>query len=111
MTTVDASNNTDKVKYTFSIKNIKPKLKVGDYVRNADKCNILSKGYTSNWKRELFKVNEVLKTQPPTYKIEDINGEIIEGKYYEQELLKSEFDFESNNKVLESLDIFFTVNK
>ena len=37
--------------------------------------------------------------------MEDINGEIIEGKYYEQELLKSEFDFESNNKVLKSLDI------
>ena len=105
MTPVDASNNPDKVKYTFSFKNIKPKLKVGDYVRNADKRNIFSKGYTSNWNRELFKVNEVLKTQPPTYIIEDINGEIVEGKYYEQELLKSEFDFESNNKVLESLGI------
>ena len=105
MTPVDASNNPDKVKYTFNFKNIKPKLKVGDYVRNADKRNIFSKGYTSNWNRELFKVNEVLKTQPPTYKIEYINGEIIEGKYYEQELLKSEFDFESNNKVLESLNI------
>ena len=34
-----------------------------------------------------------------------MNEEIIEGKYYEQELLKSEFDFESNNKVLESLNI------
>ena len=34
-----------------------------------------------------------------------MNGEIIEGKYYGQELLKSEFDFESNNKVLESLGI------
>ena len=105
MTPVDASNNPDKVKYTFNFKNIKPKFKVGDYVRNADKRNIFSKGYTSNWNRELLKVNEVLKTQPPTYKIEDINGEIIEGKYYEQELLKSEFDFESNNKVLESLNI------
>ena len=105
MTLVDASNNPDKVKYTFSFKNIKPKLKVGDYVRNVDKRNIFSKGYTSNWNREFFKVNEVLKTHPPTYKIEDINGEIIEGKYYEQELLKSEFDFESNNKVLESLNI------
>ena len=105
ITPVDASNNPDKVKYTFSFKNIKSKLKVGDYVRNADKRNIFSKGYTSNWNRELFKVNEVLKTHPPTYKIEDINGEIIEGKYYEQELLISEFDFESNNKVLESLNI------
>ena len=105
MTPVDASNNPNKVKYTFNFKNIKPKLKVGDYVRNADKRNIFSKGYTSNWNRELFKVNEVLKTQPPTFKIEDINGEIIEGKYYKQELLKSEFDFESNNKVLESLNL------
>ena len=110
MTPVDASNNPDQVKYTFNFKNIKTKFKVGDYVRNADKRNIFSKGYTSNWNRELFKVNEVLKTQPPTYKIEDINGEIIEGKYYEQELLKSEFDFESNNKVLESLNIFLKIN-
>ena len=110
MTPVDASNNPDKVKYTFSFKNIKPKLNVGDYVRNVDKRNIFSKGYTSNWNKELFKVNEVLKTHPPTYKIEDINGEIIEGKYYEQELLKSEFDFESNNKVLESLNIFLKIN-
>ena len=64
-------------------------------------------GYTSNWNRELFKVNEVLNTQPqpPKYKIEDMNGEIIEDKYYEKELLKSEIDFESNNKVLESLKI------
>ena len=105
MTPVDASNNPDKVKYTFSFKNIKPKLKVGDYVRNADKRNICSKGYTSNWIRELFKVNEVLNTQPLTYKIQDMNGEIIECKYYEQELLKSEFDFESNKKVSESLGI------
>ena len=106
MIPVDASNNPDKVKYYISetaaqINSTKatPKFKVGDYVRNADKRNIFSKGYTSNWNRELFKVNEVLKTHPPTYKIEDINGEIIEGKYYEQELLKSEFDFESNNEV------------
>ena len=58
----------------------------------------------------MFKVNEVLKTQSPTYKIGDISGEIIEGKYCEQELLKSEFDFESNKKVLESLNIFLKLN-
>ena len=43
-----------------------PKFRVGDYVRNADKRNILSKGYTSNCNRELFKGNEILNTQPPT---------------------------------------------
>ena len=110
MTPVDASNNSHKVKYYVKSTKAIPRLKVGDYVRNADKPNFFSKGYTSNWNRELFKVNEVLKTQPPTYKIEDINGEIIEGKYYVQELLKSEFDFESNNKVLESLNIFLNIN-
>ena len=73
MTPVDASNNPDRVKYTFSFKNIKPKIKVGDYVRNADKRNLFSTGYTSNWNRDMFKVIEVLKTQPPTNKIEDIN--------------------------------------
>ena len=105
MTPVDASNNPDNVRYYVKSTKATPKFNVGDYVGNADKRNIFSKGYTSNWNRELFKVNEVLRTQPPTYKIEDMNGEIIEGKYYEQELLKSEFDFESNNKVLESLNI------
>ena len=34
-----------------------------------------------------------------------MNDEIIEGKYYEEELLKSVFDFETDNKVLESLNI------
>ena len=110
MTPVVASNNLDKVKYSFIYRNIKHKLKICGYVRNSDKRNIFSKGYTSNWNRELFKVNAVLKTQPPTYKIEDINREIIEGKYYEQELLKPEFDFESNNKVLESLNTFLNIN-
>ena len=110
MTPADAYNNPDNVKYYVNSTKAAPKLKVGDYVRNADKRNIFSKGYTSNWKRALFEVNEVLKTQPPTYKIEDMNGEIIEGKYYEQELLKSDFDFESNNKVLESLNIFLNIN-
>ena len=95
MTPVDASYNPDKVKYYVKSTKATPKPKVDDYVRNADKRNIFSKGYTSNWNRELFKVNEILKTQPPTYRIEDMNGEIIEGKYYEQELLKSEFDFDS----------------
>ena len=110
MTPVDASNNPDKVRYYVTSTKATPKFKVGDCVRNSDKRNIFSKGYTSIWNRELFKVNEVLNTQTLTYKIEDVNGEIIKGKYYEQELLKSEFDFKSNNKVLKSLNILLNIN-
>ena len=60
MTTVDASNNPDKVKYYVKSTNATPEFKVGDDVRNEDKRNIFSKGYTSNWNRELFKVKEIL---------------------------------------------------
>ena len=110
MTPVDASNNLDKVRHYVKSTKATPKFNVGDYVRNAGKRDIFSKGYTFNWNRELFKVNDVLKTQLPSYKIEDIYEEIIEGKYYEQELLKSEFDIESYNKVLESLNTFLNIN-
>ena len=63
MTPFDASKNPDKVRYYNNCTKATPKLKVCDYVRNADKRNIFSKGCTSTWNRELFKVNEVIKTQ------------------------------------------------
>ena len=49
MTPVVASNNPDKVKYYVKSTKAIPNFKVGDYVRNADKRNIFSKGYASNW--------------------------------------------------------------
>ena len=112
MTPVDASNNPDNVEYIISI-STKIKTKGNLATSNlksaimsySDKLNIFSKRYNSNWNKELFEINEVLKTQPPTYNIEDMNGEIIGSKYYEQGLLKSESDFESNKKDLESFNI------
>ena len=47
---------------------------------------------TSN---EVFKVVEVLPTNPTTYNIADGDGEIIKGGFYEQELLKSEMTHSS----------------
>ena len=82
------------------------KFQVGDFVRVPDKRNIYSKGYTTNWNRELFKIHKINSTNPVTYTLNDENGEIIQGKYYEQELLRSIFNFDSNNKTLESMNIF-----
>ena len=65
-----------------------------------------SKGYTTNWNRELFKIHSINTTNPVTYTLEDENKAIIQGKYYEQGLLRSAFNFESNNKTLESMNIF-----
>ena len=46
------------------------------------------------------------KTNPVTYGLIDENNEQIEGNYYEQELLGSVFNFKSNNKTLESMNVF-----
>ena len=78
----------------------------GTFVRVPDKRISYSKGYTTNWNRELFKLPNVNKTNPVTYGLVDENNEQIEGKYYEQELLKTVFILTSDNKTLESMNIF-----
>ena len=66
-----------------------PKLKVNDRVRITKYKNIISKGYTENWSREIFIIDSVLKTNPWTYKIKNSNGKKIIGSFYENELLQS----------------------
>ena len=66
MTPVDASHHLDQVKYSISFKNVKSKskpgftqLKFGDFVRNTDKHYISPNVYTSNWKAEILKANQI----------------------------------------------------
>ena len=66
-----------------------PKCKVNDKVRITKYNNIFSKGYTENWSREIFVIVSVLKIDPWTYKIKDLNGEKIIESFYEKELLLS----------------------
>ena len=86
-----------------------PKFQVGDFVRVPDKRSVYSKGYTTKWNRDLFKLHSINKTNSVTYTLNDENGEIIQGKHYEQELLGSKFNFDSNNKTLESMKIFHKI--
>ena len=65
------------------------KFKVSDRVRITKYKNIFSKGYTRNCLREVFIINSVLKTNPGTYKLKDLNREKIIGSFYEKELLQS----------------------
>ena len=64
-----------------------PKFQVGDYVRVPDKRSVYSKGYTTNWNRELFKIHSINKTNPVTYTLNYENGIIIQENYYKHELL------------------------
>ena len=96
MTPVQASEKENQgiVYYNLYAK-IKPiktkaKLKVGDTVRLSKyKRKLFDKGFTPNWTEELFLISKVLNTNPHTYKITDLRGDLISVTFYEQELLKT----------------------
>ena len=108
MTPIEGSNNSllpsNNINNNNEILRSFAKFQVGDFVRVPDKRNIYSKGYTTNWNRELFKIHSINSTNPVTHTLNVENGEIIQGKYYEQELLRSVFNIDSNNKTLESMN-------
>ena len=68
----------------------KPQFKVGDDVRISRVKGIFEKGMENNFSYEVFKIAEVLNTDPVTYKIKDESGEVLEGSFYTQELLKTQ---------------------
>ena len=65
-----------------------PKFKVNDHVTISKYKNIFTKGYTPNWSEEIFVVNKIKNTVPWAYVINDLNGEVIIGTFYEKELQK-----------------------
>ena len=81
--------NADYSALTENIKtnSIAHKFKVNDRVRITKYKNIFSKGYTENWFRKIFVIDSVLRTNPWTYKLKDLNQEKIIVIFYEKELL------------------------
>ena len=65
------------------------KHKVGDHVRISKYKNIFARGYTPNWSEEVFVISKITKTDPWTYVINDLNGEVIVGTFYEKEWRKT----------------------
>lgn len=72
--------------YQFPKIKSKPKFKVGDFVRISKHKHVFEKGYTPNWSAEIFKIKKVIPVYPTTYILEDYQGNIIQGKFYELEL-------------------------
>ena len=62
-----------------------PKFKVGDMVTISKYKSAFTKGFEANFTEELFKVIKIVRGYPIVYKIEDLEGESIIGKYYEGE--------------------------
>ena len=51
-------------------------------------------------------MKKINKTNPETYCLEDHNEEIVHGKYYEQQLLKSVFNFKNQQQNVRKYEYF-----
>ena len=74
---------------------------MGDKVRISKKKKTFEKGYTTRWTEEIFTITKLLHTLPVTYKIADLNGEEIDGTFYEPELQKTSQQLFRIEKVIE----------
>ena len=87
-------NNEKYIKeniYTYNKTSKNPKFKIGDLVRISLKRRNLFDKASGNikWSEELFKIHSINKSNVITYKIKDLNDEIIKGIFYEKELQKN----------------------
>lgn len=69
----------------------KPKFKAGDFVRVSKHKTAFKKGYLPNWSTEIFKVERVQPTSPPTFLLEDLKGSPIVGAFYVEELQRTKY--------------------
>ena len=94
MKPIDASkksneNNVRNNLYNFKYTNKKPKFSIGDRVRVSLLKNTFEKSYTSNWSQEIFIIDDIKTSNIHYYFLKDLQGEKIDGSFYEQELLKT----------------------
>jgi hypothetical protein len=72
--------------------------KIGEYVRCIEDKSVFSKGYSQNWSDQVFVIEMLNPSKPPTYKIKSLNGETFDWLYYKEELQSvpnSEFPYDS----------------
>lgn len=81
----------------------KPKFHIGDQVRISRIKGTFEKGSEANFTYEIFTVDQILKTEPVTYKLIDYNNEPIEGSFYNEELLKTKVpDYHLIEKIIKT---------
>ena len=65
----------------------KPTFKVGDRVRISKYDLLFRKGYKPQFTREVFEI-VAIATRKPTYTIKDEQGEVIQSRFYQKDLIK-----------------------
>ena len=64
-------------------------MKISDIVRISKYKNVFAKGYTPNWSEDVFMIKNFKNSVPWIYVINDVNGEEIVRKCYENEWQKT----------------------
>lgn len=59
-----------------------------DTVRISKLREQFRKGYLPTYQEEYFKIHDRMLTHPPAYKLRDMNGEVLQGIFYREELQK-----------------------
>ena len=62
------------------------RFQVGDQVRISKVKGVFEKAYLPNWSTEVFRIQQRHTRRPVVYTLEDLNGEVLAGTFYEAEL-------------------------
>lgn len=90
--TINMSPNETGTTTIFQSKSTKRrecKFQIGDIVRIALKRLAFEKGYAPGWSHELYVIYKTKAGRPPYYKIKDYKDELLIGRFYEEELVRS----------------------
>ena len=94
MKPIDASKRSNenivRKNYNFKITDKKQKFSIDDKVRVSLLKNTFEKGYTSNWSEEIFIIYDIKSPNVHSYHLKDLNGNKIDGTFYQEELLKTD---------------------
>ena len=88
MKPVDVKDNT-YIDFKKEVNDKNRKFKVDDHVRISKYKNIFAKLYMPNWSEEIFIIKKIKNTVPWTYVLNDLNGDEVNGTFYENELQKT----------------------
>ena len=76
------------------------KFKNGDTVRISRIKGIFEHGFLPNWSEQIYKIHKINNSTPVTYILRDLQDEVIEGSFYDEELQKTSQEIYRIEKVL-----------
>ena len=88
----------------LQLKNLK--FKIGDKVRIILLKNTFEKGYTSKWSEQIYVIYDIKSSNVHHYYLKDLNGDELDGTFYQEELLKTnmkENDLNIIKKIIEKV--------